>query len=600
MSAVCSSFVKGMGVGIWFGTGSRCQETNTYSQAFFQALQLFPLRAMDGALRNLAPGVSLKLPGLKNLSFFSVLAPLLLAVAVKKREYGDCALRVNSVLREWGVSPYVCLPIHLGNRTVRVIDFACAHSNDFFKGAMIAYSVALIVFGSSLYGLGTLTMLAYSELQERELLSKKVTSYAEKVFLLVFLVNAYCSASLLMCVYGISTLTPLNFAQRMQHFYEKVDVLWQRLFGTNGPLLKEVNQPVVLQRKLSFQEINSIIGASEQDFKINPAAAGTEVISLALREKDFLEDRNFQNFLTLVESLEFHDATLYSYTLSLLKKDDRFIELLSQKFLDKTRSQLEDFVEEGVQTLANQGGLTSQEFVKRWVKDQMQGVVSSLQNTAENHEAVIYCSVALALLSSQGTPAAKECIVTIALEGANKGAEYVATPCGLFLQGLIKTHLKQNIQLLYEFELLCQLQKTRLRVLQWFYKRRSIDDPLPSCISLEDSLFSLLKDQISLGFYPKKGLNFPTFVNWLLHASERTKLYAKYARHLEDFFRGEDQRFMDYIESLLKNHETLSLIEKHQLLTMLKNPIGDAKENMRKFHRLMLVILGILEIKRLS
>jgi len=437
-----------------------------------------------------------------------------------------------------------------------------------------------------------------------------------------------------------SLVTNIPTANKFLH--QKIDRITSQYLQLEGPTLEEIDQPVLLNRNMTFNQINKILEADDQAFNIAAAHCATTVNACFQLE----EDLDFKKFIGLCNQIDWKNNFI-----SLNSKfidDENFLNFLSAKFENKkiTKGNFTYHLE----ILAKSEGLTPPQFLSLQVKKQMRNFVSILNGKKHANgskknleEAISYCGQILTYVGNLDSNKRhqqielEDILMKLAIEGGKycvRGIKRASREVldGIFQQDLQKKGDDSNPTHAYEIKLLAVFQQMRLKILENFYlkfieqvvnvvndgdkaKRIFIDtettDEEVTAIAQDIHTLDLYRRPIVLGFYPltnfeRNSFTLPELLMWgspfYPFRDMRNHMYQIYKQNLDEGVQEMGEfHFFNYFKHIIHENSSLSDIEKLLILSKYIDRNGDRwtmQETTHNFHRLIFVMLGILAIQK--
>jgi hypothetical protein len=155
----------------------------------------------------------------------------------------------------------------------------------------------------------------------------------------------------------------------------------------------------------------------------------------------------------------------------------------------------------------------------------------------------------------------------------------------------------------YEITIRQALQNQRHRLVESGYQHIVNELDIPNAIAKDVHGFDVYRRMLSLGFFPltemeRFRLTSAEVVIWKLYEQFRNQAQALYRQQLDAIVHEKGElRFSDYIQHAIQTNNSLTAEEKEEIIEKSTNGNGGqwtVAETNSRFHRLMLVMLGVL------
>lgn len=536
------------------------------------------------------------------------------------------------------------LPEHVEDMspwTVDVIDYLADHGGDLMQAAMVVGSVALIVLGSYVLGVCILGALVYQVLDEDlGIIPRKISLFMETYMPIVSWVGILIAGNpvlQVMAAYALVSDIPGVFPFLMEKMDAYVHKGLRKLgIELPGASLKEIHAPLITNRALTHEQITATLDGEEHDFELNPAHFAKPVFDMA----SLPQDRNFDKLLIFFDRVNWTQH--YSVLRRKLRDDDRFTDFLVQQFPHVAKEELKEHFDDYVDRLAATEQITSAQFVANWIRAQMVGLVTVLKGERrvkgrqqDLADAIESCAMLIPYLERLGQDEHidfEDTILALAVEGGFYCARGVKRIASELVRKLLYHTLPQHAERAgnpdrdYELRIRQGLQDRRAEIVEAKY-RWLVNDMLqvPDVIAKDVHGHDIYRLFLSEGFtplteYERDQMDTTAYLVWEIYhhmgvyqpammseyrdGSTREQIGTWAAAPKPADQRGLDEtihdqgevNFGDYIRRVINANPNLTEEQKEALIERYVN-IGfseDTAQEMHRFHRLMLVMLGVL------
>lgn len=614
------------------------QGKNHYQAALFQAGQIITLTNITGMIVPHIPYAPLRTAAAVSNAAFPLAGMFLcpLAAAVKQGHYETGAQYFNQFT---GLHIYE----ELSSTTKKISIFLADHGGKVTSIGMVIGAATLPLVGSSFMAGAMLAPMAFKAAEAYGYVPSKVSLAAEKYMPLVTNFFAFLGSGVTakIIIGGLSLSYFSSFSSSAQR---KIEGVVTRKLGLEGPSLEDIDAPLIEHRSLSFEHINWILDAGDEEFEINAAhcsRAGKMWAKLR-------EERDFRKFYSLFDSVNWKDR--YLLLRKAFRDDERFLEYLGNELQIEnplTTDLDAEVFDDYLLALADINGTTKEDFLARQLKKQFEILIKSLcyevQMTGskeELEEAIQHCSKILAFLIDNPSQTAWERVEMedILLKLAVEGGEYCARGvkragseilCGILLKGQCGSADEVDPVANYEQKLNQHLESMRYHILQATYQKIvealvmfmkegrnsyvskywETTDAHAISIAQDVHTLDLVKCYLSLGFYPlseyeRNSMGMTEIMVWASAYREiRNDMYAVYHSRLDEAMKEIGEvHFGNYLRQLINAYPALSEDQKEAILDKYiycNNDEWCPEVCQRRFHRLVFVTLGVLTHKAL-
>lgn len=335
---------------------------------------------------------------------------------------------------------------------------------------------------------------------------------------------------------------------------------------------------------------------------------------------EFPENRNFNQFLTLFDSVNWRNYAILS---AKLKDDDIFIDFLQDKFPETTKKLLRQNFDHYIERLATQEKIENKEFVRRWIRNQLVHLVDVLNgkkrpagSLKDLEDSLKNCAKILAYLHSlkeSGFSNSEEVefedvLLKLAIEGGNYCARGIKRASGELInnvlhRGLEKegTNLDEPVEN-YEIKIGLALQEKRRSLISATYNELALFNKVKS-VKQDVHSFDIYRIYLSLGCFPlteheRSNFGLLNFLTWRIYSHFRVTIYKNYFNTLDEAIESNGEaHFAAYIRQIITFNRKLSDVQKGEILEMYtecNNGTWDPQLTRERFHQLMFVMQGVL------
>lgn len=601
------------------------QGKNYYMSALCQIGQFGQLGMIASKLIDLNPASPFKRTTeiFNTVISFASIPTFLFFASVKQDQYEGFAKSSNE---KWNNSRISWIPVRLpeklGNRTVKVINFLAEHNGDIFRIGMIVGSIALIVLGNPHFGSAILVALTYEAMDKMGKVPRKISLFMETYMPVITFLGVFAAGTVFTRLQVLLILPTYLFDSASRFIHQKIDLAIHKSFKKESPTLQDIDAPVVVNKELTFDEINEILDAKSSKYKINPAHCSKWVNGLS----EFPSNDNFDLYLTLFDKIDW--SKKYSLLENRLKDDDIFIDFLKDKKFptvskEDLKKNFNDYMEQLAlmeQTALKDPNLSKEAFAAKWLREQFVILVSVLKGDRrvtgtqkDLADAIESCSKILPYLESiQDQDTDKMEFEDMLLKLAIEGGDYCAlaikrASCELtnniLQKGFQSEEDDQTPMKNYELKIARTLQDQRLSIVQQYYKKIVEEMKIPETLSKDTHTFDIYRIVLSLGFVPlteyeRNEVDLGKLFLWETWSQHRDSMYIEYSENLENAIKENGEvNFVNYIQEAISTNSKLSVEQKELILEKYTGWNDDkwttTEINMR-FHRLAFVMLGVL------
>ncbi len=624
-------FLQGFGAGFQYIQAKNKEDEvkegkNYYMSSFCQGSQVISLGSMaqvvTGAVLQTPPSlvVSIFINAIALLSF-----PFLFCAAAIKQ--GDYEKTVAS-WQDQGYRLAHWLPRNLSERTVRVMSFLAEHTGDIARVAMAAGGIALVCLGLHIWGGTVLATLVYREIDARGYVPRKVRLFIEIYMPVLANLGILLGGGILLAqVFAAGHL--LTFSSTISTFLQhNVDRLIRRFVTIDSPSLAAYEGSHVQPSEMNASQIDQILNANENDLEIVPSHCSKP----AMDGVPFPESRDFDDFLTEYRRIDWTQK--YAAVRAKLRDDERFLQLLKDTFPKEENPKQN--IDRLIQILASQTSKSKEAWAAEWAEAQMVLFVDALQGRrrptgmqADLDASIQHSAKVLPYLKSLRDQEEREYILLkLAIEAGGYCARaFKRAPKEIVDETIVPKGLPASVQQTldpqrnYEISVLQGLQNDRRRCVEMRYEKIVRKMGIPRTVSGDVHGMDVYRKFLTLGFYPVEKLDRYSFSllelpSWEIYSIHRKLMHKNYRKNMDKVVAEQGgTNFSVYMNRYINANTRLSGAEKAALIHKWEsenngawkdrwanyssrlNKSGVILETTKRFHRILLVKLGILRLK---
>jgi hypothetical protein len=478
--------------------------------------------------------------------------PLSFFIGVHKMDvYSSVAGVINTIPFIQNMFPRGLLPSELSQATKEVFNFLADHLTTILMGGMVLISLLIIVLGDVYFGIAALLFMGYYILEQYNCMPNNVVYFMKKHIPYIASIGFLCSSNPLSIIYGIfqvvgliSTNVPIVNEMKNQYFDSLL-----RYFGINympdvfqetmktTPSVKEIEKPVIQKKNLSQEEMQKILLATDDEYKINAAACSIAVSDLFALPVD----KDFDKFLAYFKEIHWEEE--YNVVLAKVLDDRRFMEYFKEQLSAQDKNSLENLDQESIKTsvkktleetsnkkikinelitnVASQKSMTKEQFLASWIQEQMKTFVhlikherlpkGDLDHLELSIEDCQYILAYLNVLHEHNNPydrlEIKDFLLTLSVEAG----DYCTKGIKRATKGLLNTIISKKLPLgengqtperIFEVNVLYQLEKIRTKIVEAFYSELAPPRGLSDKLYNDEHFYSLYRIISYYGFGP--------------------------------------------------------------------------------------------------
>lgn len=532
------------------------------------------------------------------------------SAAIKQGHYGQGLKVVDAMIP----SMRSVLPEKLDASRVKFFAYISENFTYFANVGVAAGAAALPFFGMAPLAAGIAVPVVFERLAAANYVPYRVNLAVEKVMPSVANAAMVAGGGLFSQAFSFLALAG-GVPGVSDYMHKKVEKF---ILSKNGATLEEIDAPWVVREGLSMLEINRILENGE-GYEINPAHCSKP----ALIGVELPEAHDFQSFLTLIDQIDW--VKKYRFLKLAFSDDDRFIDMLKEKFPEVEKKALREDFESYVEKLA--GELSKEEYLAQVFKGQMTQLVKVLCKEVppkgfqyDLEDAIKSCSQILAHLLSGacGRVEQEDIFIKLGLEGGEYCARGIKRAAAEIAGGLSST--SEDPLLSYELKIRQHLQRKRQQIMQGLYqklievmvrlakegpdmrlsKKEQTTDQHAVSIAQDVHNMDIFRNILGLGFCPlteneRRQFCLADLINWSLYADIRKEMYKAYQDSLEDAIILEGTvHFAGYMRLKIGSLPHLTQEQQEELIDKLSE-CSDGEATMRAYYRLFFVMQGVLK-----
>lgn len=513
------------------------------------------------------------------------------------------------------------IPEKLGKRTIKTCNFLATHWEKITSIALIVGSIAAIAIGNVAFGAMSLTAVAYEYLDSKGHVPHKISLFMEKYMHLISAVGLFLSGNIILrVVFGGILLSTISNKCNNKVLYV-VDSFFRNISfkKKKSPTLKQYDAPLVEKRKLSFEEINTILDRDPSNYEMNPAHCSKK----AFQHTELPADRDFAKFLQEFNAINWSEK--YQILLPKMKDDDRFIDFLATKFPEEERADLYDNIEDYIQRLADEKEISKEQYAEQWAREQMILFIDGIQgrrhvegSQRDLADGIENCAKLNPYLQKLKPMEKESALLRLAIEGGAYCGSGVKRASGDLLDEFLQSETINNPAEVedpctnYELKIKQALQDRRKALVQKSYQDifQIFHIDAPNDVHMAEEYSHVLGvGFIPLSAYEKRKINLTQIVNGhLFYAGFREPLYKEYSENFDNpegvlhqaISEHGEAHFGTYMASMIQGNKDLTKEQKDQLIEKYTERNEDQwtqEETEIRFHNLMYVQLGIIRPK---
>lgn len=352
------------------------------------------------------------------------------------------------------------------------------------------------------------------------------------------------------------------------------------------------------KQDLSYEKIIAILDGEEEDYEINPAHCPKSVIDF----DSFPKDYDFDTLLEIFNGIQWAPNIVKHK----LKDDERFLDHLSEKYPGKDPK-------EQFELLARDP--SNDAFFIKWMKGEFYQLIKALKGEVrpqgEQKDLAVsidYCAMILAYLQkpSLSRVEKEDILLKLAIEAGGYCSRGIKRATGEIVdEAVIPSEDGSDLddpQKNFERKTSQNLQNRRRDIVQRYYRVIAEQLRIPDAVSQDVHGFDIYRKFLSLGFFPltpqeRKQIDFSEIAVWNMYSDAQQIMLRDYRESLDDVLSEHELQFANYMRQYISSNSKLTARQKGCLTkkyTSWNDDQWSIEETMQKFHRIMLVKLGVL------
>lgn len=601
------------------------QGSNPYLASAFQVQKVGTFSSLSSRIVSLIPYAPLR-------ALFSVtngampFAGMVLCPTFAAIKQGHYEPGVNAIEPHYPkVASY--LPRNLDEKRVQLISYLSDNIGDIAQKASYVAMAVLPFLGFGSLALGMAAPLVLEAANSANLIPTKISLFMEKYMPSVANASLLVGGGVFTQTVAAATLAS-NVPSVNDFVLKRAEQVFLKCLPVNGSTLDEVEASWEERQDLSYEEIKYILqnGASYL-YEINPAHCSKE----AMMGVEMPVNHDYKQFLFFLEEIDW----IHRYPLlkNAFRDDNRFIELLKEKWPGLSNETIRKDFEGYLETYARERGQSKEAFLASQLHLQMQALVRILSGEViqpgfleDIEEAKEACSLILGYLFT-GKPSLiekEDLLIKLAIEAGDYCARGIKRAAKEMQLGILSTQMTnlEDPRKAYVLQIRHHLQYTRQQILQNAYQKmiemmvRGVKEGLNMRFSMqsettdEDAIgvaqdvhtLDFYRLQLTLGFYPlteieRRKFGISELTSWVMNGPLRTMMYEKYQERLDESIRAlGDVHFTNYILQAIQGLPSLTEEQKEEFIEEL-SLCNDGEETLKGFRRLFFVMQGVLKVK---
>ena len=278
-----------------------------------------------------------------------------------------------------------------GQANSRIWQYCARYALPLANIVIAVETVALIYIGQYAFGGTLLVCLIYNKLYQAGKVHYKIQSGVEAYMNpIASLYDCYDQSSYLSRTLSIANILFWCGTSRCTDpAAQKIDALLRSFLPLSGPSLAECQAPLVEKKDMSWEEIKEVLNRPAWEYEINPAHCAKTVMSI----EQFKRNEDFDRFLQIYDNMIWEEDRL----LRKLRETERFLWFVRDKAfpedenakpivslqkdfagLEQTGARLLAHCGKWVEFFAEQEGVSSSEYMRKWIRSELQELVDVL------------------------------------------------------------------------------------------------------------------------------------------------------------------------------------------------------------------------------
>lgn len=519
----------------------------------------------------------------------------------------------------WNKSKYaiIKLPEKLGDKTSRFFNYSAEHLGDLTRVAIIVSAVVILALKEYYFGGAVVAALAYQLLDSSGRISRKISLFIETYMPTITLFGCISGGALPNQIAGILQLPTIMPRKLNKLFFRITDQFIRLIFNVKGPTIKQIESPFSKNQNLSFEEINMILDANDDEFEVNPT------FCVLQSNKEFLSKKlkpstDFEQLKKLFDKINWSEK--YNVVKKKVLEDDRFIDFLIKENPDIPKKEIKANIDEYLAKVAKKLNKTnSAHLVIDWAKEQMRLLIDNFTgkkrvkgSQLNLQDAIEDVSFIIPYLNSLDPANDRVDLEDKLLELAVTAGDYCAmgikTVCHDMLDLIYIELMSKDSNTtitpvdLYEIKMKKKLAEMRSRIIEKSYKSLIVDTlSTPDLIAHDNHSFDTVKLFMSFGFTQltqneRDQMSVSDFALWLAYSKKREEMFGQFYQEMFESVKGEDKLEM-YGIFLAGSFPNLSPEQYDAIFNLAFEPRWDRGTVDKRFTRLMFYMMGAIRKK---
>ncbi len=524
------------------------------------------------------------------------------------------------------------LPTSVSPKMYAFAHFIAKHFSKLALLAMVTGAVALIALGNYGFGIAMLVAFTYHLIDKKlGLLPPNVSLFLEKYLPIVSVIGSLLFDPFVGKIFALIWLITF-FPPAYNFILHKLDAWIHHLTKSPTPKLEDLEKPfqVADPNAFTYADIKEMLEQTGgwNDFEFTPAHFTHSPLSLSRLPKD----KKFDKLLTLFDKVDWVRATSYPILLTRLTDDERFREFLKESFPDRNfevnteatreeRERRKQLVEQSIVDLAAKGGITKEQYLFTWVREQLKNLVEVLKGNRkpkgtefDRADAIDLVSIILHHLQKLN-PATdrieiESTLLALAVEGGNycsRGIKRVALEKAREILLSNRKEAEKTPQADFAFKVLQQLENVRHRIVHQIYEEIVKTIVLKGMYHLPDQTvndvhtYDIYRLALTLGFLPfttheRGNLDVGSFIIFEAWFQIHHLMQIQYQDLCLDAFEDLNISLSDILRQLVQGNPNITAEDKADFEERLYEA-ADSESAWDRCKMLYLLLIGVIRRK---
>ncbi len=508
---------------------------------------------------------------------------------------------------------FIKIPHVINPKLTDLLNFVSNHISDFLYITVCISSVALTLLGDKAYGISVLIPLALYEAKKRGLMTMKISEESKKYFKVSNLIGSLLFDSWLMRLVSIG-----SFCNVKTKDIDFVDGGIRKLLPIGGPSLKELHEPLIENKALTYYQMIEILDSDIDDFEINYA----HCLKPAFDLNQLKSNKNFNEFQTLFDSINWEKNII------LIEKkvasDEKFLEMI-RVGISATSNEyvIKNFTECFDQFL---NGRSKEEYLVNYLKKEFYGFVNVIREEKsgkgfieELKEVKLNCEKILFYIEKikdKDQFKFEDLMLKLAIDAGNYCLSGVKrTTKEIIRDTIIPEYINEakdfDTDKSYELRLKMDLEQARRKLIEGFISSmiKENSDSILKDYYKSIHTFDISSQLFFYEFIPENdnasslSYYFIFLFTWYLLSSVRLGLMKNYTEQLDAIIEDNESEFFWYVNRAINTNSNLTQDQKELLIERQTDPKRSLRKNqwidqhVYEYHRLGLFMMGIIKKK---